>query len=207
MPNTVILPDGRIMVIGGNLYGHPEGPVLIAEIYNPETRKTRLIPGMRIPRGYHSSALLLPDGSVWVGGGEEPTFWPEADTKTKIEIYRPGYFFDGTRPQILTQGPLEIGYGQSFSILVRSNVELVRAVLIRPGSTTHAFDFDQRYVEIEIEEQAPVGGEEYEVGLRAPGDSNLALPGYYMLFVLKGKEHSNTGTNYLPSEAIFVRLT
>jgi len=39
-----------------------------------------------------------------------------------------------------------------------------------------------------------------------PENSNLAPPGYYMLFVLKKKTESNSGEWKIPSVAKFVKL-
>ena len=42
---------------------------------------------------YHSSAVLLPDGRVVVGGGE-------AAGRLRAQIYSPPYLFKGARPTI-----------------------------------------------------------------------------------------------------------
>ena len=67
------------------------------------------------------------------------------------------------------------------------------AVLMRPGAATHAFDMEQRLVEIEI--AAVLGGKLHLVG---PPNANIAPPGYYMLFLI-----DSAG---VPSVATFVRL-
>jgi hypothetical protein len=58
---------------------------------------------------------------------------------------------------------------------------------------THAFDMDQRYVELEITQK-----ETNSLTVKAPLDAHIAPPGYYMLFLL-----SDRG---VPSEAGFVHL-
>jgi hypothetical protein len=65
--NSVPLPDGRILILGGVEMPPDGGPV---EIFDPEdpTSGFQLGTNMKYPRGYHSAAILLPDGSVIVGG-------------------------------------------------------------------------------------------------------------------------------------------
>ena len=64
---------------------------------------------------------------------------------------------------------------------------------MRPGAVTHAFDMEQRLVEIEI--AAVLGGKLRLVG---PPNANIAPPGYYMLFLI-----DSAG---VPSVATFVQL-
>ena len=71
-PNAVILPNGEVMVIGGNTSGikfSDTGAVLTPEIWNPTTGAWRAVANIAVPRAYHSLALLLPNGTVWSGGG------------------------------------------------------------------------------------------------------------------------------------------
>ena len=65
--NSVLLPDGRVLIVGGIETLVDGGP---AEIFDPEDPAAgfEVGPSMRYKRGYHSSAILLPDGSVIVGG-------------------------------------------------------------------------------------------------------------------------------------------
>src|SRR5262249_15004291 len=59
--NSVLLPDGRVLILGGVEMPPDGGPV---EIFDPEDPLSgfQLGPNMKYPRGYHSSAILLPDG-------------------------------------------------------------------------------------------------------------------------------------------------
>jgi hypothetical protein len=50
--------------------------------------------------------------------------------------------------------------------------------LVRPGATTHADDFDQRYVDLTYTVGA--GG----IQATAPANSSQAPPGYYMLVIV-----------------------
>jgi hypothetical protein len=66
--------------------------------------------------------------------------------------------------------------------------------LIRPGSTTHAFDNSQRLVDVEIS-----GRDAGTVRATAPGEPTLAPRGWYMLFIV-----ARAG---VPSVASWVHLT
>ena len=72
-----------------------------------------------------------------------------------IEIYTPAYLFDANdqlittnRPSITGISPASgvIGYSAPFSVSYTSTSPITSAVLVRPGSATHAFDMDQRLI-------------------------------------------------------------
>lgn len=72
------------------------------------------------------------------------------------------------------------------------NLRRDRIGLIRLGSVTHAFNFDQRYVGLKIlgdvdtpymiNSNLDLEKEEFDVII--PSNSNLLPPGYYMIFLL-----------------------
>lgn len=70
--NSVVLPDGQVVTIGGQTYGVPfsdHNSVLNPEFWNPGTGKFAVMAREAAPRNYHSVAILLPDGRVFSGGG------------------------------------------------------------------------------------------------------------------------------------------
>ena len=70
--NGVALPDGQVFVVGGQATAssfNDTSARMAPEIWNPATGKWTTLAPMAIPRTYHSVALLLPDGRVFVGGG------------------------------------------------------------------------------------------------------------------------------------------
>src|SRR2546426_1913159 len=143
-------------------------------------------------RLYHNIQLLLPDGTVFLAGGN-----PQQGSYEKhIEIYRPAYLFNSddspaTRPTI-TGAPASITYGNTFTVQT-PNTDIASVVLIKPGSVTHSFDMDQRFVGLSFNVE--------NGGLTAtlPKNSNLTPPGYYMLFLV-----NKAG---VPSIASFVQVT
>jgi galactose oxidase len=70
--NSVVLPDGKVLVVGGESYPVPfsdDTSVLNPELWDPATETFTTMAAMTVPRNYHSVAMLLPDGRVFAGGG------------------------------------------------------------------------------------------------------------------------------------------
>ncbi len=182
--NSVLLPDGRVLILGGYETPPDGGPV---EIFDPDdpTSGFQLGPNMKYARGYHSAAILLPDGSVIMGGDPNGGSTPN-------ERYRPSYFFK-PRPTI-TASPATIGYGAAFSVNTPGPGTIAEVVLMQAGAVTHAFNHNQRLVGCAI-----TGTTATSVDAIAPRDGNVAPPGYYLLFILDNDR--------VPSMAKWVRLT
>jgi hypothetical protein len=90
--NATLLPDGEILVLVTGGSGVPNDLTNVAyqaESFNPSTGTWTLGASAAIPRLYHSSALLLRDGSVLTGGGVAPGPVNELNA----EIYYPTYLF------------------------------------------------------------------------------------------------------------------
>jgi hypothetical protein len=184
--NAVLLPDGSIFVVGGRSSPNSVNPPV--HVMQPETFRAgawTVQPPHFSPREYHSTAVLLPDGRVLVGGG---------NTRTRDwEVFRPHYLTSGApRPEIVS-APERIGYGETF-VIGGGDERPVAAVLVRPASVTHHFDFDQRVVTLSC-----VIGPDGTLTATAPGAAAAAPPGHYMLFVL-----SAAG---IPSVATWVHLS
>jgi hypothetical protein len=67
-PTAAPLPDGRVLVVGGQIWGGGGTPLASAEIYDPETGEFSPTGSMAEPR-FGAMAALLPDGTVLVAGG------------------------------------------------------------------------------------------------------------------------------------------
>src|SRR5262249_33584126 len=73
--NTVLLPDGSVLVIGGGTSGSYNDPIFTPELYDPASATWTTMAAQVAPRMYHSTALLLPDGrglSARGGKGHDP---------------------------------------------------------------------------------------------------------------------------------------
>ncbi len=206
--NAAILPTGEVCLVGGVNVVSPEQGVQQAEIYTPAidwNAGTYTLPSDHWAvdgdlaahvRNYHSTALLLPNGKVWVAGGDKDALSGDPDVVgvKRIELFEPSYVAVPNRIQIAS-APRFAPYGSSFEIEIdRPATSVQRVALIRNGSATHSTNNDQRYVGLTI--QARSGN---TLTVAAPPHGNVAPPGYYMLWVV------DTGGN--PCQlARFVRL-
>jgi len=194
--STITLPGGRVLVTGGDaIRKNTALAQRQPQVFDPIARtwSAPLAPDPAI-RGYHSTAVLLPDARVLSWGG-----FIGNTPKDSAEIYSPPYLFSdaaGTlaaRPEI-TAVQDTIAWGQTFTLCTCQATNLASMALIRPGSPTHAFDQNARYVPLSF--QRDPSGTFYAVA--APPDGGAAPPGDYMLFVVD--------TAGVPSVARWVRV-
>ena len=189
-PSTVLLPDGRMLIIAGHNDAGDPG-VGKAQTVDPSdgfsvSWGTAVMPEIR---GYHTVTLLLPDGRVLVGGGNpDGNFGRE---KSNFRYYEPAYVAV-PRPSI-TGAPASFGYGEVIRVDGSSETTLSEVVLIGLGSMTHSIDMNQRYVQLGPSESGPGYLE-----VLTPPDARTAPPGPYMLFLLD--------ENRVPSVAKMVQL-
>jgi hypothetical protein len=183
--NLTILPDGTVLATGGSNapgFNNQAGAVYTSELWDPATETWTTLASSTQYRGYHSTALLLPDGRVLSSGG---------DNHATAEVFSPPYLFKGDRPTV-TVAPAGVGYGQSFSVETPNAVDIAKVTLVRLSSVTHAFNENQRFNSLDF--SRVTGG----LNITAPANGNLAPPGDYMLFLING--------NGVPSVAKVVRV-
>jgi Domain of unknown function (DUF1929) len=182
--NATILADGTVLVTGGSSasgFNNPAGQVALTEIWNPATGIfTPVAPASSIYRGYHTTALLLPDGRVLMAGGNHDN--PNYTENRDAEIYSPPYLFDGNglpavRPTV-TAAPEMAELGDTIFVQTPDAASIEKALWIVPGAVTHAQDWTQRANVLEF--TAVDGG----INIVLPANGNEAPPGYYMLFLV-----------------------
>ncbi|QRW00801.1 glyoxal oxidase [Ceratobasidium sp. AG-Ba] len=214
MGNMIALPNGQIfMVNGANLgvagYGNvswaigqsfADQPVYKPLIYDPNakagSRWSRAgLSQSTVARMYHSSATILPDGSVFVTGSN-----PNADynvgngikyqTEYRVERFYPSYYSE-RRPEpngLLSQ----LGYGGNFFNVTLSNDDLfgnvsmistAKVVIIRPGFSTHAMNMGQRYVELASSYTGNADGTGVLSVSQLPPNPAILAPGPALIFV------------------------
>ncbi|MEY9849089.1 galactose oxidase-like domain-containing protein [Streptacidiphilus sp. MAP5-3] len=193
--DTLILPGGNLFTVNGAYgirnYGFGDlNPNADLKYRQTEARDANgtwtLGPAQRLPRGYHSNAVILPDGRIMVTGDELQELASNPDIKNpavngSIEIYEPPYLFQGPRPT-LTEVPTRAqGYNRLFPVDTTST-DISKAVLLAPITSTHSVDTSQRYVELPIVDKA-----NGQLLLKTPPSADAAPPGYYMLFLLDSK--------------------
>ncbi|WPB55468.1 discoidin domain-containing protein [Xylophilus sp. GOD-11R] len=181
--NSVVLPNGEVMVVGGQSYPVPfsdNTSVLRAELWNPVTETFTTLAPMTSPRNYHSVALLLPDARVISTGSGLCGQGCQAN-HPDYQIYTPHYLLnaDGspaTRP-VITAAPASALYGTTMQVTLDSPV--VSFALVRMSSTTHTVNNDQRRLSLRFER-----GDANVYTLSVPTNPGWAIPGLYMLFAL-----------------------
>ncbi|MER6917124.1 galactose oxidase early set domain-containing protein [Streptomyces sp. NPDC000594] len=184
--SAVLLPDGKVFETGGALHDRAD-PVFEASFFDPVTNTyTPDLAKDPIPRGYHSSSFLLPDGRVMSVGDN-----PGNNTYNhNVSVYTPPYLLKGPRPAITSVPDNRWNYGDTQRI--RVNRPIAKAELIRPAAVTHSSDPNQRFVDL------PLTVHGNTIDLNVTSNPNLAPPGWYMLFAVDA--------NGVPSVARWVHL-
>lgn len=177
--NAVVLPTGKILMVGGGAHDLYIDPTFNPELYDPESDSWTLLPAQRFGRMYHSTAILLPDGRVLSAGQDEFPTSP-GDSGAWAEIYKPAYLV-GARPRIKSV-PEAVALGESLSIAAKGAAKVRSAVLMGLAAMTHSVNMGQRHVELEFSR-----GAKQQLEITIPDNANLVPPGYYMLFLLNGK--------------------
>lgn len=187
--NLTALPDGTVLATGGNSSGAElismGNNVYDAELWDPATGQWTVLKTAEKRRQYHSTALLMPDGRVFTGGGGIcGTCHNVGYLEKNFEIFTPPYLYDkngsgalAERPAI-TFAPDTADYAEEFAVETPIPNNISQAVMMRMSSVTHSVNFEQRRV--------PLTFTKTETGLNvlAPANANIAPPGFYMLFLI-----------------------
>ncbi|MGE3638156.1 MAG: galactose oxidase-like domain-containing protein [Pirellulales bacterium] len=200
--NATILADGTVLITGGTDvtgWNDPNGLIATAEIWDPVTEEVTQVASANtnIYRGYHSTALLLPDGRVLVTGGDHDYGGVIPGQNTNAEVFSPAYLFndDGTpaaRPTV-TAAPDVAELGDTIFVETPDAASIAKALWVVPGAVTHAQNWTQRANTLDF--SISDGG----VNIQLPANQNEAPVGYYMLFLV-----NDQGT---PSIAEWIRAT
>lgn len=219
MPDMLLLPTGDVLILNGASKGtagweNADGPVLNPVLYrpgfaDPQWRFVVLNPTV-IPRLYHSSAILLPDGRILVGGSNPHEGYNFTGVKFPTELslgsFSPPYLapqLSSLRPSILSvEGSTgnTISYGQLLSItftLVNRGGQGFTVTMVAPSFTTHSVAMNQRLMMLHVVEEERLSLFAHKVKVHAPPSTNIAPPGYYMLFVV----HEG-----VPSQGIWMKI-
>ncbi|MEA2447485.1 MAG: hypothetical protein QOK47_1122 [Actinomycetota bacterium] len=210
--SSVLLPDGNVVALSGAdrdevILPGSETPVTEAEIFDGESW-TSLASAHRI-RTYHNSAMLLPDGSILVGGhapintgyggsgdnSAQPVTGTNNFKDPSFEIFKPPYLFRGPRSTI-THVQKGIAWGNDFKVTTPDASDVKKVVLMHMPAVTHITDADQRSIELDFD-VASNG----TLNVKAPPSGNVAPPGYYYLFLM-----TDNGEGLTPSNARILRV-
>lgn len=193
--SLTVLADGQVLMTGGGLdNGGGSNVSLGSSIWNPAAgRWTEVAPAAK-SREYHSVALLLADGRVLSAGGGAPG----PVTQLNGEVYSPPYLFDtagnlAARPAIASApATLTPGKGARYGFRMGSAEAVTRVTMVRTGSVTHAFNFDQSFLTL------PHTQDGDQVSIDVDRRSTVLRPGYYLVFAFNAQG--------VPSVAHIVRV-
>jgi hypothetical protein len=181
------LPDGNILVTGGSSTGDFDtstSPVLTPELWNPTTGTWTKMASSTIYRGYHSTALLLPDGRVLSAGGNDNSLYKNG------EIFSPPYLFNGARPAI-TSAPSSLPYGKIVNVVTPDAANILQVTMISLGSVTHAFNMNNTFNRLSFSVTSKGDG----LNVLTPASGNVAAPGPYLLFILNASGVPSVAAN------------
>ena len=198
-PNSVILPTGHVVVMGGVTFARvfsDDNAVFLPELFDPDRHTfTRMAP-MTIPRTYHSACILMMDARVFCGGGGLCGKTCKVN-HLDAQIFTPPYLLDAKsnpvpRPQIVKTDPANsVTIGSKITIQTREKVG--GFAIMRAGSATHSINTDQRRVPLETR---VMDDDEDELSyiVKIPADTGIMIPGSWMLFAINEDGVPSLGT-------------
>ncbi|OAY73828.1 Galactose oxidase [Ananas comosus] len=213
MGDMVLLPSGEVLIINGAGTGAAgweigHNPALAPVLYHPDAA-----PGTRfavqaqgtVPRMYHSTAALLRDGRVLVGGSNPHERYVFADVEYPTDLSLEPSRRSTSTPPLQPCGEiisplLLINHGTPFPLrfhVGQLSANGVSVTMASPAFATHSFSMNQRLLILETMNPRAVGDAVYEVIATAPAKAALAPPGYYMVFVVN---------NGIPSEGVWAQI-
>ncbi|KAI9241778.1 MAG: glyoxal oxidase N-terminus-domain-containing protein [Podila humilis] len=201
MSDAVILADGKVMLLNGAQVGYAgflraSNPIYTPVVYDPNAplgqRWTEWVPS-NIARMYHSVAMLLPDGTVFVAGSNqnsevrfENVPFP---TEYRVESFTPPYLTtDLPRPEIVSQIPAQLQYDQQFEVTIdikdgeRYEPEITFMFGHR-GFVTHSTHMSQRMTKL-VANKVSEEGTKITYNVFSPPTANLMPPGPHYIHVL-----------------------
>jgi hypothetical protein len=198
--DAVLLPTGQIAILNGAQKGVPGGGIdgggtakeaaSMAILYDPEApagSRITTLASSGIHRYYHSNALLLPSGDIWVAGSEQADCVDTCkegglappDQEYRAELLQLPYAFKD-RPEITSVSSDSVKYGGSITIGYKHGKKIAKVSVIPPGSNTHSLNMMQRVVFLKI-----TSNKAGSVTAQLPSFSDRVLnPGYYMLWIV-----------------------
>ncbi len=177
-----MLADGSVLSIGGEQTSDQSivtSGVLPTEIWNPTTETWTEAAPIAAARNYHSTAILLPNGTVLsAGGGHYNGLGGQG--QYSAQIYSPPYLSQGPRPTI-TSAPATSSYGKGITVTTPDAASISAVNLVSLGADTHQGNMAQHFVPLSFTVNSG------SLTVQTPANSSLAPYGNYMLFIVSNK--------------------
>ncbi|KAG0567235.1 hypothetical protein KC19_7G120200 [Ceratodon purpureus] len=216
MGDMLLLPDQNVLIINGAEFGsQSEGrattPVLTPVLYQTNTPSGRFVTmaASTIPRMYHSTANLLPDGRVMPAGSNSNRVHKYSKvpfpTELRLDAFSPPYLAASQNPKrpTITLSPGSVKLGLTFLVRFavtdpKTVIGNVDVIINNSPFTTHSYSQGLRMLKLQTTAPKAVAGGLFEVTVTAPPNANVAPNAYYMCWVVNQKT---------PSKAAWIRLT
>jgi hypothetical protein len=182
-----ILSDWSVFVSGGG--NHNTAPQLQARrlAYGGTAFETMTSP--TVPRLYHSTCLLLQDGTVVTMG----TNGNDGSVEARFEVYKPWYAQPGVVRPTMASAPTTVQLGSSYDISYTGPATIKWAALTRLSSATHSSDPNKRLVSLGVTQLSST-----KVRLKIESNWGYLPLGVYMLTIKDSRG--------VPSKSLMVRV-
>lgn len=195
--DMTVLPDGRVLINGGTTIGNSQdeaNAVLQSVMFDPYSGEVTYVDSESVMRLYHSSSVLLSDGTILsMGGGGL------GGTKNFMDaqVYSPDYLYndDGTladRPEI-SDAPDSLEPGDTFTITVDDASTIARMSFVKTGAVTHSINMESGRMDLDFN---VISNTQIEVNL--PDNPHVVGAGNWMLFAIDDEG--------VPSEAPIIMI-
>ncbi|XP_047338423.1 aldehyde oxidase GLOX [Impatiens glandulifera] len=216
MGDMILLPNLDVLIINGAQSGtagwnNAGNPATRPLLYKPEStlgNRFSILSRASRPRMYHSSAILIPDGRVIVGGSNPHTFYNFSDvqypTDLSLEAFSPPYLAanqNPLRPRFIDCDEILV-YKQPFSLTFEvenfQKAGIVSVVILAPPFTTHSYGMNQRMVRLRVSSLTQGHSHtKHTMIVLGPSIPEIAPSGYYLLFVIHAE---------IPSSGLWVKV-
>jgi hypothetical protein len=214
MPEMILLPNGQVMIINGGLTGYAAvasigvtfgnsnaaNPIGTPILYTPSaaagSRMTQEgLPTTDIPRMYHSTVTLTPQGNLLLAGNNPngnvtivPPGQPGFSSEFRVQTLDPP-FMSMARPT-LTDVPSQINFNSRFTIGIDIpagvSTSSIKVALMDFGFSSHAFHSSSRLVFMDF----VLSPNKRSLTITSPPNNRIFPPGPGWIFVTVGETTS-----------------
>eukprot|EP00249_Psilotum_nudum_P006528 c19849_g1_i1 orf=282-1904(+) len=214
MGDMLLLPTSDVLIVNGAQngcqgFGNAINPALHPVLYTVEAelgQRFSILKPTAIPRMYHSTANLLPDGRILLAGSnthETYNFMADFPTELRVEAFSPDYLnpaYNNSRPEIV-RAPKWVKHNETFRLTVALSTKAARDIsfnLISAPFATHSYSQGQRLLKLAVAHRRTLRHHRYRMTVTAPPKETIAPSSYYMLFAV----HEG-----IPSSGVWVHVS